>query len=490
MESKGRSVQNASQTQIGEKTQYNTITSSETMCSITIQSSINDNDESSLDPHSISSTTDVVTSTANDQSYVRVSKQILQNKLKRKRINVVSMSEQPHLEDGEVALLASTTSDWRLVLLDAITTDDLRQGCISLFDQVNFGLKLTPNEINHACRFMKYAEIHIKHRDRPHNELIETIFPEEWRCQRKLTSALINLICHQSETLRTVSLSFFTAGLSQSPKQLSPAIAATGLMPQLFENLKPHDIPINGTTIEFHRHITSIVDDFLFFFAPKSNPRHHSVNSQYSSAGTLTDEIVDPISHLLCAYLRHLIAPPDSPADYHYGFSFFSKIKLNQNNITFDSEAYTHPEIQQFVKEMKQHMTEEFSSSLNLTSTSETCNFLFGHRNEINGHSWVQIFERILLRKGNGKPCPTQLLVEWDVLIQKERQNHLAAHLTFDIILRSLRSHSVTPSCGHSRLISGVQAGHGQILLCDVRLQWMVFQILRCCHSIEVAIHE
>ncbi|KAK2950098.1 hypothetical protein BLNAU_15020 [Blattamonas nauphoetae] len=241
----------------------------------TIQSSINDNDESSLDSHSISSTTDVVTITANDQYYVRVSKQILQNELKRKRINVVSMSELPLLEDGEVALLASTTTDWRLVLLDAITTDDLRQGCISLFDQVNSGLKLTLVEVNHACRFMKYAEIHIKHRDRPHNELIMTIFPEEWHCQRKLTSALINLICHQSESLRTVSLSFFTASLSRSPKQLSPAIAATGFMTQLFENLKPHEIPINGTTIDFHRHITSIVVDFSRFSAlrPQSSNR-------------------------------------------------------------------------------------------------------------------------------------------------------------------------------------------------------------------------
>ncbi|KAK2948303.1 hypothetical protein BLNAU_16752 [Blattamonas nauphoetae] len=366
----------------------------------TIQSSIETENESSLDIPSITSTTDAFTITANDRNYIQISKQILQYEMKRKRINVPTMSEQPSLGNDETTLPALIPSDWRLVLQDSITTDSLRQGCISLFDQVNSGLKLTPIEVYNASRFLKYAEIHIQHRKTPHNELIETVFPEEWHCQRKLMSALINLICHQSETLRTVALSFFTASLSQSSKQLSPAIAATGLMSQLFENLKPHEIPINETTIEFHRHITSIVDDFLFFFTLETLPIRQSVYSQYSSAGTLTDEIIQSF----CDYLQHLIAPPDSPADYHYGFSLFSKMKFYQHNITFDSETCIHPKIQQFMKEMKMNMMEFFCASLNLASTSETYNFLFGHRNEINGHSWVQIFERILLRKGNGKP--------------------------------------------------------------------------------------
>ncbi|KAK2946638.1 hypothetical protein BLNAU_18474 [Blattamonas nauphoetae] len=297
------------------------------MCSITIQSSINDNDESSLDSHSISSTTDVVTITANDQYYVRVSKQILQNELKGSE-SMWSQCRSYHY--------------WRMAR--SLFSPPLQQ-----IEIVNSGLKLTLVEVNHACRFMKYAEIHIKHRDRPHNELIMTIFPEEWHCQRKLTSALINLICHQSESLRTVSLSFFTASLSRSPKQLSPAIAATGFMTQLFENLKPHEIPINGTTIDFHRHITSIVVDFSRFSA-------------------LPSAIIQPF----CNYLQHLIAPPDSPADYHYGFSLFSKMQLFRSHIKSYSETDTHPEIQQLIDEMKKDMIEEFSSSLDLDSTWET----------------------------------------------------------------------------------------------------------------------
>ncbi|KAK2940333.1 hypothetical protein BLNAU_24759 [Blattamonas nauphoetae] len=247
----------------------------------TIQSSINDNDESSLDSHSISSTTDVVTITANDQYYVRVSKQILQNELKRKRINVVSMSELPLLEDGEVALLASTTTDWRLVLLDAITTDDLRQGCISLFDQVNSGLKLT-------------------------------------------------LLISISQTIVS----------SNSCDRIHDSTLRESEAPRNTNKWNDNRLP----------------------------PPHHINCGRFFQVFALPSAIIQPF----CNYLQHLIAPPDSPADYHYGFSLFSKMQLFRSHIKSYSETDTHPEIQQLIDEMKKDMIEEFSSSLDLDSTWET----------------------------------------------------------------------------------------------------------------------
>ncbi|KAK2955335.1 hypothetical protein BLNAU_9726 [Blattamonas nauphoetae] len=194
---------------------------------------------------------------------MQISKQILQYELKRKQINVESMMKQALLEGDEIRLPTSTSSDWRLALQDSVTTDDLRQGCLSLFERVNSKVKLIPIEVYHAVHFLEYATIRTKHREFPQKALLEVIFPEEFKCPTKLTSSLINLVCHPSDTLRTAALSFFAIGLSTSSQKFSLAVIATRLLPQLFQSLKPDEIPINGTTIDFHRHITSIVGTFL-----------------------------------------------------------------------------------------------------------------------------------------------------------------------------------------------------------------------------------
>ncbi|KAK2947307.1 hypothetical protein BLNAU_17783 [Blattamonas nauphoetae] len=184
------------------------------------------------------------------------------------------MTEQPHLEDDEVALPASIMSDWRLVLQDSITRNDLRQGCLSLFDQVNSGLKLDQTEVNHAIRFLKYACMYIEHRKSPHNKLLETIFLNESDRHTKLSSSLVNLLSLPSITLRTAVLSFFDVGLRKSSLDFPIEVATTGLLPQLFLVLKPHEIPLNDTTIEFHRHLTSIVDHFFDFASPETIVDH------------------------------------------------------------------------------------------------------------------------------------------------------------------------------------------------------------------------
>ncbi|KAK2943939.1 hypothetical protein BLNAU_21142 [Blattamonas nauphoetae] len=218
-------------------------TSNKTIINSTIPHHIKNDNKTSLDSHSIPSETEALTITDNDCQYIRISKQILQYEQKRKRINSQTMLEQAHVEGTEINLPTSSTSDWRLVLQDSITTVDIEQGCVSLFEQVDSGMNLTPIEVFHAVKFLEYAIIHIRHYDHPYNKLLETISPQEANCQTKVTSALIKLICHPSDKLRTVALSFFDAFIEYSSNQCTIAVTVTGFLPQLFEHLKPQEIP-------------------------------------------------------------------------------------------------------------------------------------------------------------------------------------------------------------------------------------------------------
>ncbi|KAK2940134.1 hypothetical protein BLNAU_24960 [Blattamonas nauphoetae] len=152
--------------------------------------------------------------------------------------------------------------------------DDLRQGCVSLFEQVNTSLDLTPIEVNHASRFLKYTEIHMKQRHPYFNELLVTIFPKTEPPHTKLTSALIKLVCHPSNTLQTVALAFIDIGLR-----------------------------------------TSSCGYLLAKVAPPILPR----------SKTLTSEIEYPIFQPFDKYLQHLLVPPICPSDYHYGKSLLWK---------------------------------------------------------------------------------------------------------------------------------------------------------------------
>ncbi|KAK2955347.1 hypothetical protein BLNAU_9740 [Blattamonas nauphoetae] len=373
----------------------------------TIQDSFENHNDSTLDPHSIPSTTDVVTITGNDRSYFRVSKQILQYELKLKRINVETLLDQVHLEGDEISLPTSIPSDWRLVSQDSITNDDLREGCISLFEQINSGIQLTPIEVVYASRFVEYTYLYIKNSPSSHAMLLQTVFPEEENCQTKLASALIKLVCHPSDRLRTVALSFFDVGLSKSAKKCTIAVAVTGLIPKLFEHLKPLEIPINETTIEFHRHITAIVDDFLSFSTPEDVCNHLNDHKSTLPQTPLVSEIIDPIFRPFCAYLRYLLDPPDGPIDYHFGLSLLSKMKLFKKHIT---EAFwpqsSFPELKQFFDELKTNMTEELASSLDLTTTAQALHrLLFRSGRDFDDPSWAETYQNILVRLSEGRQC-------------------------------------------------------------------------------------
>ncbi|KAK2962001.1 hypothetical protein BLNAU_3057 [Blattamonas nauphoetae] len=386
------------------KKQAQSSKSNKTVVHSTIQDSCEKDNKSSLDSPSIPFTTDEVTITANDRQYVRVSKQILQNELRRKRMNVEPMLEQAHLEGDEITLPTSTTSDWRLVLQDSITTDDLREGCISLFEQVNSGKKLTPNEVFHAVYFLEYATKHIEHGANCCSSLLENIFPEDEDCQTKLMPALLKIVCYPSDKLRAVVLSLFVISLSHSRDQFLLAVAATGLLPSLFERLKPHEIPLNRMTLDFHRHFTSIVDRFFYDFTPKNIRRHPEIEPSSYRPKTFVSEIINPIFRLLCTYLQNLIAFPVCPTDYYSGISLVSKMGIFDQHITRGENRFTNQVIQHFFVELRKNMTKELVSSLNLAMAGEKLSrLLFGDRGSLSDNLWVQIFENILVGLSEGR---------------------------------------------------------------------------------------
>ncbi|KAK2961982.1 hypothetical protein BLNAU_3038 [Blattamonas nauphoetae] len=349
--------------------------SNKTIVNSTIQNNIENDNESSLDRHPIPSATD-----------------ILQNELRRKRISVEALLEKVQLEGDEMSLPASITSDWRLILQDSIATEDLRQGCISLFEQVNSGLNLTPNEVFRAVHFLKYATIHARYREYPHQHLLETIFPEEEKSQTKLTSALIKLVCHPSDKLRTAALTFFAVGLSSSSPIFTLAVAAAGLLPQLFKCLKPQEVPLNRTTIDFHRHITSIVDKF--FHCPPFLFKHEKISTK----------TVDLNFKPCFNYLRYLLASPACPPDYPSGISLLSKMTTYDKNIKFFQTNLFHPDLEPFFSELRKTLTEELASSLDLTTSRETLHqLLFGERRKKDELGWTRAFPSILIRLSEGR---------------------------------------------------------------------------------------
>ncbi|KAK2945854.1 hypothetical protein BLNAU_19222 [Blattamonas nauphoetae] len=390
---------------------------------------------------------DLLSINADDRKYIQISKQLLQYEMKRRRIYVPTISFHSRREDDETSLPASITSDWHLNLPDSITIYDLQEGCISLFDQVNSGMELTSIEINYAVRFLEYACIHIKHRDKYHNQLLEFIYPEETHCQTQLVSSLINLLSLPSDTLQTAVLSFLDVGLWNSKRDISVAMAVTGVLPQLFQVLKPHEIALNDTTMEFHRHLTSIVDYFFRFSSPESISNQLQ-RFRYSSRSTqIASTIIEQIFESFCTYLQYLLTTPVSPTGHCSGFTllsnmkqfrrqtighhssssspsirhFFRKIRKNMMEelvsmlgLASSSEAEisphsdqtksTDPNQERFVDGLRKSMTKEQASLLDLASTRKTLDrFLFDCESKLSKHLWVVTFERLLARVSEGK---------------------------------------------------------------------------------------
>ncbi|KAK2951093.1 hypothetical protein BLNAU_13936 [Blattamonas nauphoetae] len=353
--------------------------------------------ESSLDIPSITSTTDAFTVNADDRKYIQISKQILQYEVQRKRINFSTKSEHPRLENDETALAAPITSDWRLILQDSITTDDLEQGCLSLFDQINSALFLSPTEINHAIRFLQYVNMHMEHRRQPNNNLLEILFWNTQDYYTTLMSSLINLLSLPSDTLRTAALAFFDVGLRfTSSTDFRMEIVATELLPQLFLVLKPHEIPLVDTTMEFHRHLTSIVDRFFSFASPTDIRRALKDKTRAS-------EVIEPLYESFCSYLQYLIDAPVSPPDHRSGFTFlFNMTQFSSRRIDQYCRS-SSPTVKHFFREVRQKLLNDLESLFGRAPVSKVKAFIqFGALDSSAIRSLVKAFEHLLGRVSEG----------------------------------------------------------------------------------------
>ncbi|KAK2946145.1 hypothetical protein BLNAU_18937 [Blattamonas nauphoetae] len=344
----------------------------------------------SINSSLVVSTTDLLTITANDRQYIRISKQIMEYEMKRKRMKIDSISDQALQEDDEISLPTSISSDWRLVLQNSVTMEDLHKGCISLFDDVDSEIGLSPTELSHAVRFLEYAILHVKYHKSPHNQLLEAIFSKAERPRPKLTSALLKLVCHPFDPLRTVALSFLDVNFSKSARKLHIAMAVIELLPQLFKTLRPREIPLNGTTVDFHRHLTSILDNV--FSLPSAKVE------------TIPSPTRELALHPSLRYLRSLITTPVCPTDPRSGFMLLFDMTTFDSIINQNRSYPFYPNIGRFFEQIRREMLEELASVLGLASAREARHFLQSILKDPNTtFTWTQRFEYLLSQVSEGR---------------------------------------------------------------------------------------
>ncbi|KAK2952251.1 hypothetical protein BLNAU_12810 [Blattamonas nauphoetae] len=160
--------------------------------------------------------------------------------------------------------------------------------------------------------------------------------------------------------------------------------------------LKPHEVPLNNTTMEFHRHLISIVDLFFDFSSPKR------IRS-YLESETRASKVIEPLYKSFCSYLQYLMDAPVSPPDQHSGFTFlFNMTQFDLHHI--DQHCLSSsPTIQHYFRDVRQKLLDELA-------------FLFGHPSLIavtgsiksgdigssDDHSMVKAFEHLLGRVSEG----------------------------------------------------------------------------------------
>ncbi|KAK2943918.1 hypothetical protein BLNAU_21173 [Blattamonas nauphoetae] len=246
-----------------------------------------------------------------------------------------------------------------------------------------------------------------------YNEFLDATFPEEKNRPTKLISSLINLLSLPSDTLRTAALSFFDVGLRKSSFHFTVAVAATGLVPKLFFVLKPHEIPLCDTTMEFHRHLTSIVDNFLDF-SPESIRSHLGFDKANSRDRKRVSKVVESMYQSICSYLQYLLDTSVSRTDHRSGFSLLSNMSQFSPKTVIQLSSSSSPEIQQLFGEIQQKMMEEFVSLLGLASSSEAeqCLNTFceakldphtGQLSPVAALSWLKAFECLIGRVSEGR---------------------------------------------------------------------------------------
>ncbi|KAK2956964.1 hypothetical protein BLNAU_8039 [Blattamonas nauphoetae] len=343
------------------------------------------NEESSIASCANQSTNDFLTILPNDRPYVQISKQIMQYETKRRRLYLEPNSVRSHLVGGDIPLQHSITSDWRVVSQDSITDDDLQKGCVSLFEQVKSGAELSPGEVNHAIRFMEYTTKLSTDGPRSFNWISLTTH-RSYRPPQVDPSSFLKILSHPSDTLRAAAIAFFSAGYSDFTTKYSRHIAETDFFSKLLSLLKPHEIPFNDATLDFHRHISEILLHFIddiSFISEKS----------LSTKDTLT---FASIAQTFCPYLRHAIA--------HLGFfpwkrnkkMFKTILRLFKVNTNFAHTRSSHPELAELYDDIRNKLS-EFTSSIGLAGQDNAVKcLLYDRLRSAHTSVWVKGFDYLL----------------------------------------------------------------------------------------------
>ncbi|KAK2959115.1 hypothetical protein BLNAU_5910 [Blattamonas nauphoetae] len=352
--------------------------------------SIETNEELLIDFPLNQSTNDFLTILPDDRRYVQISKQIMLYETKRRRLHLEPNSVRPRLENAEIPLQNFIESDWRVVSQDSITDDDLEKGCITLFRQLRSGTELSPSEADHAIRLLEYTTMYFK--DGPHSskDFFGHIF-NLYLKPKDITSSLLTLISHPSETLRAVALAFFSTGFSGWRDDFIRQIAETDFIIDLLLLLKPHEIPFSDTTMEFHNHVVSIMLHFIRDI--------RLFNRKY-----LTPEDIASILQEFCPYLRHLLV---HPAFFPWKLpwsTFDSILRKFEKIINSLVSRSSHPELVHFVDEMKNTLSEELASLIGLADQKETAKcLLFDKRTSASTSVWVKRFKCLLAHADEGR---------------------------------------------------------------------------------------
>ncbi|KAK2946701.1 hypothetical protein BLNAU_18373 [Blattamonas nauphoetae] len=349
---------------------------------------ITSNEDSSINSCATQFTNDFLTILPDDRRYIQFSKQIMEYETKRRRIHLEPKSVRSHLEDSEIPLQSSITSDWRVVSQDSITGYYLEKGCISLFKQVDSGTELSPSDVDHAIRFLNYITMFFKNDSQSPYSFFKYFFSSDFPLTT-FTSSLIKLISHPSNTLRTAAIAFFSIGFSNWKPEYFHKITETDFFFQLLSLLKPHEIPFGDATMEFHNHVTSIVLHFID-------------ESDSFSENPLPSETVSSILRAFCPYLRHLITHPVFFPWKQYRM-IDSILKILGKKTKIASTRSTHPELVEFVDNMRDTMSEEFALSIGLANRAKKAKYLlFGRQDSKRTSDWMKGFEYLLAHAEEG----------------------------------------------------------------------------------------
>ncbi|KAK2945096.1 hypothetical protein BLNAU_19994 [Blattamonas nauphoetae] len=264
-------------------------------------------------------------------------------------------------------------------------------------------MTLSPTDMNHAARFLKYADMHTRYRRSPHNELLVSIFPEDKRRQTKLVSSLINLLSLPSDTLRTVVLSLFDAGLRKLSIYFTLAMAVTGLLPRIFQILKPHEIPLCNSTMELHCHLASMLDNLFTSSNPEEILWHLRIHKFSTHDTQLISDDIEPTFTPLCTYLRYLITTPVSPTGHCSGFTLLWTKDIFRPCILGKFSRSSSLAIRTLFGEIKKGVLEALVSLLGLTSRKAEKYLHTDKRDSRNINSWIKEFDYLLVQVGEGR---------------------------------------------------------------------------------------